>query len=246
MLKPYRLRKIKVYGKITTKGGGKNGEKELQVMDNIGHILGGNKRRGTRAPAISGKTYKRKPGGGRKPLPKRQVLEGIFYVLRTGCHWKAVPKEYGAGSSIHRYFQEWEAAGFFERIWSKGLEQYDELEGVGWEWQSLDGCMVKAPLALESVGKNPTDRGKMGTKRSVLTDKNGLPLAVVLSGANTHDVKLLEDTLDHIVMLRPEPDQEHPQNLCLDAGYTGSAEKVESRGYIPHIRPRGEEKGFVK
>ena len=188
------------------------------------------------------KTYKRKAGGGRKPLPKRQVLEGIFYVLRTGCQWKAVPKEYGAGSSIHRYFQEWEAAGFFERIWSKGLEQYDELEGIGWEWQSLDGCMVKAPLARESVGKNPTDRGKMGTKRSVLTDKNGLPLAVVLSGANTHDVKLLEDTLDHIVVLRPVPDQEHPQNLCLDAGYTGSAEKVESRGYIPHIRPRGEEK----
>ena len=110
------------------------------------------------------KTYKRKPGGGRKPLPKRQVLEGIFYVLRTGCQWKAVPKEYGAGSSIHQYFQEWEAAGFFERIWSKGLEKYDELEGIGWEWQSLDGCMVKAPLALESVGKNPTDRGKNGDK----------------------------------------------------------------------------------
>lgn len=64
----------------------------------------------------------------------------------------------------------------------------------------------------------------MGTKRSVLTDENGLPLAVVLSGANTHDVKLLEDTLDHIVVLRPEADEEHPQNLCLDAGYTGSGE----------------------
>jgi len=71
---------------------------------------------------------------------------------------------------------------------------------------------------------------KMGTKRSVLTDENGLPLAVVLSGANTHDVKLLEDTLNHIMVLRPEADEEHPQNLCLDAGYT------------PHIRPRGEEK----
>ena len=82
----------------------------------------------------------------------------------------------------------------------------------------------------------------MGTKRSVLTDEKGLPLAVVLSGANTHDVKLLEDTLDHIVTFRPEPDEEHPQNLCLDAGYTGSGEKVENRSYIPHIRPRGEEK----
>ena len=97
-------------------------------------------------------------------MPKRQVLEGIFYVLRTGCQWKAVPKEYGAGSSIHKYFQEWAAEGFFERMWTKGLERYDELEGIGWEWQSLDGCMVKTPLALESVGKNPTDRGKNGDK----------------------------------------------------------------------------------
>lgn len=82
----------------------------------------------------------------------------------------------------------------------------------------------------------------MGTKRSVLTDEKGIPLAIVLSGANTHDVKLLEDTLDHIVVSRPEPDGEHPQNLCLDAGYTGSDEKVRKRGYTPHIRPRGEEK----
>ena len=82
----------------------------------------------------------------------------------------------------------------------------------------------------------------MGPKRSVLTDEKGLPLAVVLSGANTHDIKLLEDTLDHIVVLRPEPDEEHPQNLCLDAGYIGSGEKVQSRGYTPHIRSRGEEK----
>ena len=82
----------------------------------------------------------------------------------TGCQWKAVHKEYGAASSIHQYFQEWAATGFSERIWTKGLEKYDELEGIGWEWQSLDGCMVKAPLTLEAVGKNPTDRGKNGDK----------------------------------------------------------------------------------
>ena len=77
----------------------------------------------------------------------------------------------------------------------------------------------------------------MGTKRSVLTDENGLPLAVVLSGANTHDVKLLEDTLDHIVALRPEADEEHPQNLCLDAGYTGSGEKVSRMAIRPIFVP---------
>ena len=82
----------------------------------------------------------------------------------------------------------------------------------------------------------------MGTKRSVLVDEKGLPPTIVISGANTHDIKLLEETLDHIVVLRPEPDEEHPKNLCLDAGYTGSGEAVEQRNYIPHIRPRGEEK----
>ena len=97
-------------------------------------------------------------------MPTRKALEGIFYVLRTGWQWKALPREYGSGSTVHRTFQKWLAAGFFEKIWAKGLEQYDELEGIGWEWQSLDGCMVKAPLALESVGKNPTDRGKNGDK----------------------------------------------------------------------------------
>lgn len=111
-----------------------------------------------------GKTYKNKPGQGRKRMDPRKVLEGIFYVLRTGCQWKAVPPEYGSGSSLHRYFQEWLKAGFFEAIWKLGLEAYDEAEGIGWEWQSLDGSMVKAPLAIEAVGRNPTDRGKNGHK----------------------------------------------------------------------------------
>ena len=108
------------------------------------------------------KEYKNAPGQGRKPMPARKVLEGMFYVLRTCCQWKALPREYGSGSTVHRRFQEWLAAGFFEKIWSKGLEQYDELEGIGWEWQSLDGCMVKAPLALESVGKNPIQERNYG------------------------------------------------------------------------------------
>jgi transposase len=106
------------------------------------------------------KTYKRKPGAGRKPLAPRQVLEGIFYVLRTGIQWKALPVTYGAASSIHSYFSEWAEAGFFRRMWEEGLIVYDLVKGLGWEWQSVDGCMVKAPLAREAVGNNPTDRGK--------------------------------------------------------------------------------------
>ena len=107
------------------------------------------------------KEYKRKPGGGRKPMDYRKVFEAIVYVLRTGCQWKALPKEvYGSASSIHSYFQKWERAGFFLALWKTGLAEYDEMEGIAWLWQSIDGASVKAPLAQESVGPNPTDRGK--------------------------------------------------------------------------------------
>jgi transposase len=68
------------------------------------------------------RTYQRKPGAGRKPPDKRKILQGIFYILRTGCQWKALPAEYGKGSNTHRYFQLWEKDGFFQRIWAKGLE----------------------------------------------------------------------------------------------------------------------------
>ena len=106
------------------------------------------------------KEYKHKPGQGRKRLEPRKVLTGIFYILRSGCQWKAVPKEYGSGSSLHRYFQQWREAGFFKNIWAFALEEYDDLKGISWEWQSGDGCMVKAPLGGTATGPNPTDRGK--------------------------------------------------------------------------------------
>ena len=86
----------------------------------------------------------------------------------------------------------------------------------------------------------------MGTKRSVLTDEKGIPLSVVLSGANTHDIKLLEQTLDGIAIFRPEPSVTQPQHLCLDAGYTGAKETVESKGYIANIRSRGDEKKEIE
>jgi transposase len=94
----------------------------------------------------------------------RMYFAGIVYVLRTRIIWNAFPREKfgGLGSSaLHDRFQKWAKAGLFEAIWRKGLAEYDEMEGMAWEWQSADGTMVEAPLAQESVGPNPTDRGKM-------------------------------------------------------------------------------------
>ena len=106
------------------------------------------------------RTYQRKAGGGRKPLPPRQIFSAIVYVLRTGCQWKALPEEFGSASAVHKHFQQWQAAGFFANLWRAGLAEYDQLEGIAWEWQSIDGATGKAPLARECVGPNPTDRGK--------------------------------------------------------------------------------------
>ena len=104
--------------------------------------------------------YQRQPGAGRKPMEARTVFAAIVYVLRTGIQWKALPREYGSASAVHQYFQNWQKAGFFLRLWRAGLAEYDGMQGIAWEWQSIDGTMGKAPLATQCVGPNPTDRGK--------------------------------------------------------------------------------------
>jgi transposase len=93
-------------------------------------------------------------------MASRQVFSAIVYVLRTGCQWKALPRELGSASAVHTHFQRWLRAGFFLRLWQAGLAEYDEMEGIAWRWQSIDGAMHKAPLATECVGPNPTDRRK--------------------------------------------------------------------------------------
>ena len=181
--------------------------------------------------------------GGRPRIPDRKAFEAMIYVLRTGIQWNALPKEMGASSTGHERFQEWERAGFFERLWERELAHYDELEGIEWEWQSVDGAMSKAPLGKGATGNNPTDRAKMGTKRSMLTDGASIPLAVAVDGANRHDSKLLVATLDGIVVARPAPEEEgaeySEQHLCLDAACDSEEvrNELEARIYEPHISP---------
>jgi len=94
------------------------------------------------------------------------------------------------------------------------------------------------------VGANPTDRGKNGVKRSLLVEASGGPLAVVVDAANTHDTKLLGATLDAVVVERPQPSVERPQNLSLDKAYDNPTgrQAVTDHHYEPHIRRIGEEK----
>ena len=187
--------------------------------------------------------------GGRPRMGNREAFAAIAYVLRTGIQWNALPRELGASSTVHARFQEWVRSGFFRRLHEAGLTEYDQLEGIEWEWQSVDGAMTKAPLVPKgaigggAAGPNPTDRGKRGTKRSLHTDGAGVPLAVAVGGANRHDSRLLAATLDGLVVARPDPEGVE-QHLCLDAAYDGepSRAEAEARGYTHHIRGRGEER----
>ena len=80
---------------------------------------------------LADRTYARKSGSGRKPKDPRLVSEGIVFVLRTGCQWKALPAEwYGSASAVHARFPEWVKAGVFEALWKSGLAEYDEFEAV--------------------------------------------------------------------------------------------------------------------
>jgi transposase len=91
------------------------------------------------------------------------------------------------------------------------------------------------------TGPNPTDGGKLGTKRHVLTDGQGIPLSVVITAANTHDMKAAISVLDNIVVKRSSSKIKR-QNLCLDKGYDFREieNSVIKKGYLPHIRHRGE------
>jgi len=91
-------------------------------------------------------------GGGRPRVPDRNALDAILFVMRTGCQWNALNATgICSSSTAHLRFQEWTAAGVFEKLWTLGLQEYDELKGLDWTWQAMDGAMTKAPLG---GGKN--------------------------------------------------------------------------------------------
>jgi putative transposase len=172
-------------------------------------------------------------------VPDRAAMDAIFFVLRTGCQWNALRgTTICSSSSAHRRFQEWLAAGLFAAFWREGLLAYDGLRGWYWteRWERRRSVGKK-------TGPNPTDRGKRGVKRSLLTDGRGVPLGAVIDGANRNDHKLMRQTLEAIPVRRPKPTRRRPQHLCLDKGFDYDEPRAlaEEFGFTLHLRSRGEE-----
>lgn len=105
-----------------------------------------------------------------------------------------------------------------------------------------------AGSGFKKTGANPTDRGKQGVKRSLLTEAAGIPIALAIDGANRHDMKLTRATLASIMATRPVPTAARPQGICLDKGYDFDEVRdiVKEFGFTAHIRTRGEEAKAIK
>ena len=193
--------------------------------------------------------YEKSGSGGRPRANLRSIADAIFYRMRTGCQWKAIPPELAAGSTAHAYFQDWVARGIFRHLWEIALDEYDEEIGLDWNWQSVDGAMTKAPLGGEMTGKNPTDRGKLGTKRSLMTDAAGIPTGLTVAGANVHDIRLLQDTIEDCLDRFHCDQAAQGERICLDKGYDSAAvrELLEAvYGYEAHVRSRSQERESKK
>ena len=190
-------------------------------------------------------TKKSTPRGGRPRASDRAVINAIWYVLWTGCQWKALHREwFGVSSSVvHERFQKWRRMGLFEKLMKRMVEYYArERGGVGWRWQAMDSKSSPAPLGGERTGKNPTDRGKRGAKINLLVDQRGAPVSVVLTGANRHDKVSAIDLIVSVSLKRPSQKEQH---LCADKAYdaTDVREFAVSEGYTTHIKVNPRKQG---
>ena len=129
----------------------------------------------------------------------------------------------------------WVAAGVFDNLVQHAIKAFDRIIGLDLSEVCVDGHQHKAPCGGEGTGPNPTDRGKKGWKWSVLVDNHGVPLSWAFSGANRHDVRLLEPTLKPFTHLQLHQDTE---TIHLDRGYDAGSVRamLSSAGLQDHIQ----------
>jgi len=177
---------------------------------------------------------------GRPALPNRQVLNGILFVLRTGCQWKGLKKEwYGASSSLHARFQAWQAAGLWKKIYRMMVKYYHKKRHIQWKWQAVDSKLVPAPLGGEQTGPNPTDRAKAGSKCHLWVDQRGAPLSIHVTAANLNEIMVALDLLKAPIVPRPKT-KYRVQHLCADKAYDSEPLRTQlrQRNIQPHLRKR--------
>lgn len=129
------------------------------------------------------------------------------------------------------------------------LTEHDDLDGLDWTVQSVDGAKIKALLGGEATCKNPTDDGKFGMTKSLIREAAGIPVPVISDGANTHDIRLLQETIEHCLDHWPREHEEIDEHVCLDKIYQSpviDGLRTSVFKYTTRIRSRGEEQEDMK
>src|SRR5262245_31519180 len=164
---------------------------------------------------------------GRPRANDRRTIDGILYVLITGSRWQDLPGQYGAPTTVWRRLKRWSGEGVWERIWRAALAALDQQGLLDWSMAVLDGSFASAKRGGEKVGV--TKKGK-GTKWMLMVEGNGLPLGFHLESAKVAEVKLAEQTLDSIRVIRPRGRlRRRPQKLVADRGYDSRAFRAALR-----------------
>jgi transposase len=159
----------------------------------------------------------------RSRIPDRVCFRAMLIRLVTGCSWVDVERILGnqvSDTTLRARRDAWVEAGVFEQLVNEALAAYDRIIELDLRDCAIDGSQHKAPTGGEASGRNSTDRGKLGWKWSLCTDRNGIPLGWAIEGANRHDLVLFEPTLTRVVERGLVPDIE---TLHLDKGYDAAA-----------------------
>jgi transposase len=186
---------------------------------------------------------------GRKPLDYRKVLTGIVFVLKTGINWEDLPAElgWGCGKTCKKTLKAWQRQGIWDQLHHILLRELQEADRIDWSRAAADSTKSRAMGGGDDTGPNPTDRGKLGTKHNVLTDAQGIPLTVLVTGANAADVAQLLPLVDGIPDLPGGGGDKHnrPQELYADRAYDSEPhrEELRERDIEPVIPKRRTEHG---
>ncbi|WP_234310751.1 MULTISPECIES: IS5 family transposase [unclassified Streptomyces] len=193
-------------------------------------------------------TFAARPqGGGTAPRDERAVFTAVVYVLTSGCAWRHLPPTFGTSSATaHRRFTVWTGVGLWRRLHRALLDELGARGEVDWTSAIVDAASVRAKRG-SLTGPNPVDRGKKGSKLHVLSDAQGVPLAVAVSGANMHDSLALKPLMLGIPAVRSRrgPRRPRPIKLRADKAYF-SAEHLSwlrVRGLVARIARPGIESG---